>query len=309
MFQCGSLATCPYHPQSTNLSVAGPTYYLCCRQSCNAFNTLSISKVCSVFVVCLSSVTCAIQSGCRLRDHTVKLADNNPSVASQPPSLSSHSAHHISKFTTPGTRVRQKSAPSSIATPTNSLCRRNKEDRTNCTKIVYDILIAHRDVICSEKSQTDLIFRSNSMVNIFQQEYGKTQSRPSTASTVNSDSITTTSCLSRETSQSSVRSTHQHQRNRTKGRRHHQEECYSDVEEDEVGESYTSTDTVCYTSNTSELHSVSSQMTDDENCANWKWDTSKTKLWNEDTQRKHGKLCKCFVINHQSTTLTKMKRC
>lgn len=34
-----------------------------------------------------------------------------------------------------------------------------------------------------------------------------------------------------------------------------------------------------------ELHSASSQ---DEECTKWKWDTSKTKLWNEDTQRKHG---------------------
>jgi len=45
----------------------------------------------------------------------------------------------------------------------------------------------------------------------------------------------------------------------------------------------------CYLTNTLvlsiELQSVSSQ---DEECANWKWDTSKTKLWNEDTQRKHG---------------------
>jgi len=160
----------------------------------------------------------------------VKLMDNNSSsTLSQSQSLSSHSAHHIGKFTTPGNRVRQKSAPSSMATPTNSLWSRNKEDRT---KIVYDILIAHRDVICSEKSLEDLIFKSNSMVNIFQQENSKTQSRPSTASTVNSDGVPTTSCLSCETSHSSVRSTHQHPHSRNKGRR---QECNSDVEEDEVG--------------------------------------------------------------------------
>ena len=34
-----------------------------------------------------------------------------------------------------------------------------------------------------------------------------------------------------------------------------------------------------------ELQSTSSQ---DEDCTSWKWDNSKTKLWNEDTQRKHG---------------------
>lgn len=167
----------------------------------------------------------------------MKLVDKNPtSASSQPPSLGSHSTHHIGKFTTPGTRVRQKSAPSSIAASTSSLCSRNKEDYINCTNIVYDILIAHRDVICTEKPQTDLIFGSNSIVNIFQQECGKTQSQPSTASIVNSDGVgiaTTTNCPSHETSQSSMRSTRQHQQYRNKGR--HQEEGYSDVEEDEVG--------------------------------------------------------------------------
>lgn len=34
-----------------------------------------------------------------------------------------------------------------------------------------------------------------------------------------------------------------------------------------------------------DIRSISSQ---DEECTSWKWDTSKTKLWNEDTQRKHG---------------------
>ena len=241
--------------------------------------------------------TSPIQSGCRLRDHVVNFAGDVPNAPSQPASLSSHSAHHIEKFTTPGTRVRQKSAPSSISTPTpaGSLYSRSKEDRNNCTKIVYDVMITHRDVICSENPQTDLAFRSNSMVHIFQQEYGKIHSRPSTASAVNSDGVsTTTSCLSRETSQSSVRSIH-HQRSRNKGRRHHQEECCSDVEEDEVG-GCTYIDTiVCYTCITPELHSSSSHMGVDENSANWKWDSSKTKLWNEDTQRKHGKLYNYLV--------------
>ena len=34
-----------------------------------------------------------------------------------------------------------------------------------------------------------------------------------------------------------------------------------------------------------DIQSISSQ---DEEYTSWKWDTSKTKLWNEDTQRKHG---------------------
>jgi len=166
---------------------------------------------------------------------------------------------------------------------------------------VYDILIAHRDVICSENSQADLILRSNSKVNIFQQEYRKPQSQPSTASVVNSDGVgiaATTNCLSHETSQSRVRSTRQHQRYRNKGRYHHQEEGYSDVEEDEVGGFNAILGIKCYTVNAPEPHSISSHTTDNESCANWKWDASKSKQWNEDSQRKHGKLSKCFVVNH-----------
>lgn len=44
-FQCGALTSCPYHPQPATVSAAGPTYYLCCQQPYNTFNTLAISQV------------------------------------------------------------------------------------------------------------------------------------------------------------------------------------------------------------------------------------------------------------------------
>lgn len=205
--------------------------------------------------------------------------DEKSNSASSP--LASYSEHHFSKAFSSSISTRQKSAP-----PTSSGGSSSKKD---LTRTVYNTLIAYRDTICTKGVSSDYcskVYSSDSDISIFQQECERPiypRSRPGTTSTVSSD----TNCLSRETSQSSVRNASRYQRSRNSRNHRHQQESVSDVEEDEFGEA------TCRMVNHNniinvlfvELQSTSSQ---DEDCTSWKWDTSKTKLWNEDTQRKHG---------------------
>lgn len=164
-----------------------------------------------------------LQPGCQLKDHSVHVMDE----ASNSSSLNSHSEHHFCKTFSASVSIRQKSAP-----PTSSGGSCNKQDQT---RSVYNVLIAYRDAICTDGMSTDYcskVYTSNSDVSIFQQEWERAanpRSRPSTTNTVNSD----TNCLSRETSQSSVRN--RCQRSRNSRIHHYQQESISDVEEDEVG--------------------------------------------------------------------------
>ena len=145
--------------------------------------------------------------------------------------LNSQSEHNFSKTFSDSVSIRQKSAP-----PTTSSGSIIKQDQT---RTVYNVLNAYRDAICVGGLQTDYtskVYSSNSDISIFQQECEKvacTRSRPSTTSTVGSD----TNCLSRETSQSSVRNVHRigSQRSRNSRIRHYQQESISDIEEDEIG--------------------------------------------------------------------------
>lgn len=259
-FQCGALTSCPYHPQPATASAAGSTYYLCCQQPYNTFSTLAIS-----------------QSGCQLKDHSVLGMDKESSP------LHSQSEHHFSKTFSDSVSIRQKSAP-----PTS---RGGSSIKQNQIRTVYNVLNAYRDAICVGGLQTDYtskVYSGNSDVSIFKQECERVvcpRSRPSTTNTVNSD----TNCLSRETSQSSVRNAHRSQRSRNSRMRHYQQESISDVEEDEL-----------------DIRSISSQ---DEECTSWKWDTSKTKLWNEDTQRKHDeKMMKAVLSTRLATASQQHKK-
>lgn len=152
-------------------------------------------------------------------------------------SLVSRSEHHFCDTFSASVSLRQKSAP-----PTTSGGSRHNQTRT-----VYNLLIAYRDVICTEEVPTDNGYKvctSNSDFSLFYQEWDRTvcpRSRPSTTSTVSSD----TNCMSRETSQTSVRNRCS-QRSRNSRIRHHQQESISDVEEDEVGKVSSNRDTkVC----------------------------------------------------------------
>lgn len=260
-FQCAALVSCPYHPQPATASAAGPTYYLCCQQPYNTFSTLAVS-----------------QSGCQLKEHSVLVVDEkfNNSL-----SLNSRSELQFCKTFSASVSMRQKSAP-----PTSSSGSINKQDQT---RTVYNVLTAYRDAICTEGMATDhtsKVYTSNSDLSIFQQEYDRAtypRSQPSTTNTINSD----TNCLSREASQSSVRTRCQRSRN-SRIRHYQQQESISDVEEDEV-----------------ELHSVSSQ---DEDYASWKWDTSKTKLWNVDTQRKHDEKMMKAVLSSRLATVSQQHK-
>lgn len=154
---------------------------------------------------------------------------SNPTISL----LNSSSEHHLSKNFSDSLSMRQKSAP-----PTGSCGRSSKH---NNKRTVYNVLIAYRDAICTKGAPTDCIskvYSSSSNISIFQQEYERAghypRSRPSTSNTMNSDTVTTNS-LSRETSQSSVRTIQRCQRSRNTRSRHHQQESISDVEEDEVG--------------------------------------------------------------------------
>ena len=126
--------------------------------------------------------------------------------------------------------IRQKSAPPTISSGSKSI-------KPVQTRTVYNVLNAYRDAICVQGIKTDhasKVYSSSSDISIFQQECeraGYTRSRPSTTSTVSSD----TNCLSRETSQSSVRNAHKYQHSRNSRTRHYQQESISDVEEDEIG--------------------------------------------------------------------------
>ena len=161
-----------------------------------------------------------------MKDHSVLVLDEETNSSS----LNSRSEHHFSHTFSASVSLRQKSAP-----PTTSGGSRHNQTRT-----VYNVLIAYRDVICTEGIPTDhscKIYASNNDISIFQQEWERTvcpRSRPSTTNTVSSD----TNCLSRETSQSSVRNRCS-QRGRNSRIRHHQQESVSDVE-DEVGKTSSS---------------------------------------------------------------------
>ena len=212
-----------------------------------------------------------------MKDHSVLMVGEETNASS----LHSHSEHHLCNTFSASVSLRQKSAP-----PTTS---GGSSGRHDPTRNVYNVLIAYRDVICTKGIPTNhnsKVYASNSDISMFQQEWERTtvypRSRPSTTSTVRSD----TNCLSRETSQSSVRNRCS-QRSRNSRIRHHQQESVSDVEEDEVGETLFNKDTKNTLAVVVELQSTSSQ---DEECTGWKWDNSKTKLWNEDTQRKHGSI-------------------
>ena len=165
---------------------------------------------------------CLIQSGCQLKDHSVLGMDKESSL------LHSQSEHHFSNAFSNSVSVRQKSAP-----PTSS----SGSIKQNQTRTVYNVLNAYRDAICVGGLQTDYtskVYSGNSDISIFRQECERVacpRSRPSTTNTVSSD----TNCLSRETSQSSVRNTHRSQHSRNSRMRYYQQESIFDVEEDEIG--------------------------------------------------------------------------
>ena len=156
-----------------------------------------------------------------MKDHNVLVMDEESTST-----LASHSKHHFSKISP--AFLRHKSAP-----PTSSGGGSSKKDQT---RTVYNTLLAYHDAICTEGMCTDhcnKVYTCNSDVSIFQLECERPpcpRSRPSTTSTINSD----TNSLSRETSQSSVRNTPRYQRSRNSRTRHSQQESISDVE-DEVG--------------------------------------------------------------------------
>jgi len=161
-----------------------------------------------------------------LKDHSVPVVDEGSTSP-----LNSHSEHHFSERFSNTVSIRQKSAP-----PTNNCGRSSKQDKA---RIVYNVLIAYRDTICTERTQIDYIskvYSGNFDISIFQQECDRAipRSRPSTVSTINSEGLTINS-LSHESSQSSVKNVHHSQHSRNSRTRRYQQESISDVEEDEVG--------------------------------------------------------------------------